>query len=344
MSGSVGKNGRTTSLMDADPTTLIPDGAPSAFHAGSCSALGEARICACGCGGVIEKAASMSMSRFRKVRFIRGHNATKPEDAPRSCACGCGGTLVRNQGVSRPKFRKQRYIKGHEYGDEERMGKIASGLKAAHDRGAFVDGCKKRREKTLADRPKCKCGCGKPVRKSGALYAPGCFDATTPENQAKAREARDWNKLSPEYSERMASKIKTWKETGKLDDIRRKAGNATGMLDHLAAKVWIMRDPYGHPHKFSNLAEWARQNAFRFVDDRPESKTPFWKRIAGGLSELLSKDGKSCSYRGWTAVSKLELDAGGADLLGRDYFMQNAGGMARELAAQKPESTTDLNG
>jgi hypothetical protein len=38
----------------------------------------------------------------------------------------------------------------------------------------------------------------------------------------------------------------------------------------------------------------------------------------------LKKDGRSCSYRGWTAVSKLELDAGGMDLLGRDYFQQNA--------------------
>lgn len=121
----------------------------------------------------------------------------------------------------------------------------------------------------------------------------------------------------------MAEKMKTWKESGKLDDIRRKAGNAEGMLDHLSAKVWIIRDPFGNIFKFSNLSEWARQNEHRFVDDRPESKAPFWKRIAGGFCDLLKKDGKSCSYRGWTAVSNLELDNGGRDLLGRDYFMQN---------------------
>ena len=304
--------------MSTDPTTDS-----TALPRTPCSALGDARLCACGCGGVIEKAASMSASRFKKIRYIHGHNTAKPEGEIRHCACGCGEVLVRPRGTSHSHFQRQRYIKGHQYGQPEIVEKVAAGLKAAHERGAFYDGCKKRREKTLSNRPRCQCGCGKPVRAAQAKYAKGCFDATTPENQAKAVAARDMEKLKAESSVRMAGNMKSWKESGKLDDIRRKAGNATGMLDHLAAKVWIMRDPYGNPHKFSNLAEWARQNAFRFVDDRPESKAPFWKRIAGGLSELLSKDGKSCSYRGWTAVSKLELDAGGADLLGRDYFMHN---------------------
>jgi hypothetical protein len=252
---------------------------------------------------------------------------TPPTQSPaanaRFCACGCGGKLVKPDRTSESHFANQRYLKGHHFRLPEVAAKVSAGMMAAHKRGAFVDGCAKRRQKTLDARPRCKCGCGKPVGRSGALYAHGCFDATAPDNQAKAREARDWKKLSPAYSDRLASKMKAWKESGKLDEIRRKAGNACGMRDHLAAKVWLIRDPYGNPHKFSNLMEWARQNQWRFVDDRPESRMPFWRRIAGGIVDLLKKNGRSCSYRGWTAISKLELDGGGADLLGRDYFAQS---------------------
>ena len=38
-----------------------------------------------------------------------------------------------------------------------------------------------------------------------------------------------------------------------------------------------------------------------------------------------------------------QIDGGLIDAM-RELFPENAGGMARELAAQKPESTTDLNG
>src|SRR6478736_6641573 len=242
----------------------------------------------------------------------------------RFCACGCGGELVRPTSTSAAKFKKQRYIKGHHYGQEEVEQKKSEGIMKAHERGAFVEGCKARKAKTMENRPRCKCGCGQPVRAARALYARGCFDATTPENQAKARAARDMEKLKAGNSVRLAAQMKEWKDSGKLDEIRRKAGNAMGQLDHIGAKVWIIRDTYGRIYKFSNMMEWARKNEHLFEDDRPESKAPFWKRIAEGIYSLLDDDGRSCSYRGWTAVSKLELDAGGADLLGRDYFMQNA--------------------
>jgi hypothetical protein len=144
----------------------------------------------------------------------------------------------------------------------------------------------------------------------------------TPERMDVIREMRNMEKLRPIFSDAMKKQTEKWKKSGALEEIRRKAGNAVGMPDHLAAKAWIIRDPYGNTFQFSNLMEWARQNQHRFHDDRPESRAPFWKRIAGGISDLLNKKGRSCSYRGWTAVSKLELAAGGRDLLGRDYFLQ----------------------
>lgn len=235
----------------------------------------------------------------------------------RLCACGCGGELVKPEGTSMSNFLRQRYLKGHQYGHQEFQSKRARSIKEAHARGDFAEGCAKRREKTLEARPLCKCGCGQPVGAARAMYARGCFDATTPENRARALAARDMENLKKDNSVRLATNIKKWKASGELDGIRRKGGIAKGMPDHLCAKVWIFRDPSGKTHRFSNLYEWARRNESLFEDDHPESKEPFWLRIARGLSGLLKTNGRSCSYKGWTAVSKLELEEGGEDLLRR---------------------------
>ena len=277
------------------------------------------RLCACGCGGEVVKSKFMPMTRFRRIRYIQGHGSRKPDGPARLCACGCGGVIIRPKGKSHAKYEAQQYIQGHHFRVAEVARKVSSSLSAAHKRGAFRESVKTRVEKTLSNRPRCKCGCGKPVRAAGAKYAKGCFDATTPENRAIALAARDWGKLSPKYSKRMKTMVKEWRDSGRLEDIKRKAKTLRGLSDHVAANVWIVRDPCGVPYKFSNLSEWARQNEWRFVDDRPHSKLPLWKRIAGGFVDLLKANGRSCSYRGWTAISKLEVNAGGSDLLHRNY-------------------------
>lgn len=132
------------------------------------------------------------------------------------------------------------------------------------------------------------------------------------------RLRRDATKLKARGAEILQRLNAEWKAAGTMDAMRRKAKTAKGMPDHLAAKAWIVRDPQGRPHQFRNLAEWARQNQHLFEDDRPTSKTPFWLRISGGITDLFKSNGRVCSYRGWTAVSKLELYLLGRDLLGRD--------------------------
>jgi hypothetical protein len=164
---------------------------------------------------------------------------------------------------------------------QERIAKQAALMVEAHKRGAFKESYAKQKKETLARRPLCKCGCGKPVKKAESIYA--SYECV------------------PKYSA-----------------ARRKCRCAAGMPDHIFAKEWIFRGPFGKVYKFSNLTEWARQNEWRFEDDRPESKMSFCRRIASGLSSLLAADGLACSYRGWTAVSKLELEDGGKDLLERN--------------------------
>jgi len=270
------------------------------------------------------KPGCISENRFRKIRFLRGHNGRKKETAKRQCACGCGELLVRRHGTSHASFKEQKYIKGHHYGSPEVIKKVSKGLKDAHERGCFDDGYQKRRSRTLDGRPKCKCGCGRPVRAAQAKYAKGCFDATTPENQAKARAAIDMEKLKAENSVRLTDNMKKWKASGEINEMRTKAKTAKGMLDHLSAKVWVVRDPFGEAHVFSNLSEWARNNTHRFEDDRPDSVSTFHRRIAGGIRDLIKKNGRSCSYKGWTIISRMELDSGGRDLLGRQYFEPNS--------------------
>ena len=198
-------------------------------------------------------------------------------------------------------------------------------MKKAHDRGAFAASYEARKAKTLSNRPRCKCGCGKPVSKSKALYAKGCFDAMDEENRTKALKKRDWEKLSPQYAKRMSAKVMEWKKTGQYQEIRRTAKLARGMPDHLAAKQWVVRNPYGKLYSFPNLNEWARQHEHLFKDTRPDSKQPFWLRISGGIGAVLAKRGKSCSYKGWVAVSKRELvEEAGYDLLQRDRAAPDA--------------------
>jgi len=96
-------------------------------------------------------------------------------DITRLCACGCGQELVKSAGTTRAQFLRQRYLKDHHYGHQECQSKRAQSIKEAHARGAFAAGHIRRREKTLASRPRCECGCGKPVSAKG-VYASGCVD------------------------------------------------------------------------------------------------------------------------------------------------------------------------
>jgi hypothetical protein len=132
---------------------------------------------------------------------------------------------------------------------------------------------------------------------------------------------RDIEALRPMWSKHMSDIVKGWKESGHYDAIRRKAGIAKGMLDHLAAKHWVISDPCGTRYEVDNMTEWARQHEHLFEDDRQDSGAPFYKRIAAGFSQMVSKRGKSCSYRGWVTVSNSELVRGEGDLLQRSQCL-----------------------
>ena len=110
---------------------------------------------------------------------------------------------------------------------------------------------------------------------------------------------------------RMRANMKNWAASGKLDAMKLKGKTAKGLLDHMAAKRWVVCDPWGKPFAFDNLREWARQNKGLFVDSHPEAKLPQELRIATGISSLLCKHEKSnaaSSYRGWVGISKADLE------------------------------------
>jgi hypothetical protein len=246
-------------------------------------------------------------------------NSKTMNDKP--CKCGCGEIAGKQS-----HYLRGHAVRGRKY-SKERVAKTAAGIAEAHKRGAFLEGHAKRKKETLARRPLCKCGCGKPVKKAAGIYASvECIPLgmNSAERMNALREMRDMEKFRPEQSKRMIEQHKRWVGTEEYEDMRRECRTARGMPDHIAAKAWIIRDPFGKVYKFSNCREWARQNEWRFEDDRPESKRPFWNRISNGFSDLLKATGRSCSYRGWTAVSKLELEDDGKDLLERKAHTGNA--------------------
>lgn len=260
------------------------------------------------------------------------------------CKCGCGKMVKPGRQYAKGCYDPGAAHRGKKHSEEWRA-KQAEGVKRAYREGKMQHAVNQtpefieKRIRKLRGRKRAESVCKATAAGVRKAWAEGKYHTVvvingrkqnisrvgaTPEHMEAIRKKRDIEKCNADNAKRMKVQMDEWKASGKLGTIRRKAGNAAGMLDHLAAKVWIIRDPYGNTHKFSNLAEWARQNEHRFVDDRPESRASFCRRISGGIVSLLKKDGRSCSYRGWTAVSKLELDAGGRDLLGRDYFQQNS--------------------
>lgn len=276
-----------------------------------------------------KRAESMRRAWINGTGKLNGKKRQKQQ----RCKCGCGKLARIGRLYAKGCFDPGAAHRGKTRSTEWKA-KQSLGLKRAYAEGKMQHAVNQtsefieKRVKSLRGRKLSKESCraiGEAVRKAWkkGKYNTGNVGATRDQMTA-IRGKRDMEKLKAENSERLKSKIKEWKQMGSLNEVRRKAGNAVGMLDHISAKVWLIRDPYGNPHTFSNLREWARNNTWRFDDDRPESKAPFWQRIASGIVHLLDAKGRSASYRGWTAVSKLELDAGGADLLGRDYFQQEA--------------------
>lgn len=243
-------------------------------------------LCACGCGAVVTPD-----ERGRARRFIRNHHRTGIKDSPET-------VCKRVEAVKRA------------WADPSKM------VAVRHQSPELVERrmCKIRGRKIPAERV------ARQREAVKAAWAAGKYDGKcggSAEHMASIRRFIDMDKFRADQSKLMASRMKEWKESGQLDEIRRKAGNATGMPDHMCAKAWTIRDPRGVLFSFSNLSEWARQHAHLFEDCAPASRQPHWRRIAGGIGELLTK-GRSCSYRGWVAVSKSELETGAPDLLARD--------------------------
>ena len=244
------------------------------------------------------------------------------------CKCGCGEIASKWS-----HYLRGHAVRGRKY-SRERVAKQSAGMVEAHKRGAFLEGNEKRkktmakrRKERLASLPLCKCGCGKQVKKASRIYATRKCSTRfkhSAEHMNLMSKMRDMEKFGTVHSKWMTERHKRWAGTEEYEAMRRECRTARGMPDHVSAKLWIIRDPFGNTHKFSNLAEWARQNEWRFEDDRPESKTPFARRIADGIGSVLYANGRKCSYRGWTAVSKLELEDDGKDLLERKAHTGNA--------------------
>jgi hypothetical protein len=284
----------------------------------------------------IETKQKMAESMRRAWAESKGKLSNHPRRESKLCACGCGGHTTKgrkwihghtSRGKKRTTEHKQRMsvgmkqawanpskfvsmrtqspeliakraaaIRGKQRTPEQRQ-EIAARVHRAWQEGKFS------RPETVAKRL--------------AVLASRTPSGCSATRMDEIRAMRDLDKLRPMWSSRMSAQIQHWKDSGQLAEIRRKSRNLKGMPNHLSAKRWLIRDPAGNLHRFSNLSEWVRRHIHLFEDKRPWSKLQFELRVARGLSDLLS-DGRSCSYLGWVAVSKSEmLDDGGVDPLER---------------------------
>ncbi len=154
--------------------------------------------------------------------------------------------------------------------------------------------------KPMPDPHLCACGCGRMVypncKKVLAKYLRGhAFRGTTASNH-----------------------VGVAKRVAKLRGTHGHGRGERGRLDHTNALFWVIRDPLGKTYEFSNLAEWARRNTVLFHDYKPESRSPFWRRIAAGVSMMAGAKDPRGSYYGWILVSVKEAQDDSKDLMGRD--------------------------
>ena len=247
--------------------------------------------------------------------------------SPTLCACGCGQPVTPDD-----RGRSRLYLRNHHFKGKTQspkwVAKKVAGMKRAWADPSKLQTMRHQSPELVEKRAAAMRGRKLTPERVAEIksdlknaWKAGKFSGLTgasAEQMAKIIKMRDMPKLCAENSVRLTAKMKEWKESGRLDEIRRKAGNAKGMPDHIAAKHWTIRDPNGLTHEFSNLGEWARRHEHLFEDCAPASKLPHWLRISGGIGDLLNAKGRSCSYRGWVAVSKTELEEGAPDPLARD--------------------------
>ena len=243
------------------------------------------------------------------------------------CACGCGAVLTPDD-----QGRVRRFVRGHHKIGVKHSAETRAKLSAIAKRAwadpniyiAFRDQSPEMVEKRAAKLRGRKHSPERIEQKRARVKADwqaGKYDGLTgasADHMRRIGQLVDMKKLREINSVLMAKKMQEWKDSGQLEKIRLKARIATGMLDHLHAKCWTIRDPSGGTYSFSNLSEWARQHEHLFEDCAPASRHPHWRRIASGISQLLKVNGNSCSYRGWVAVSKSELENGAPDFLARE--------------------------
>ena len=102
---------------------------------------------------------------------------------------------------------------------------------------------------------------------------------------------------------RLKAMWKRAEKSGKKRQLCRQRRLLRGMLNHAAAKAWVLRSPEGEIYECRNLSEWARRNKRLFVDWYPSAKTSQPERIASGLRHLVSWCvPEGTTYQGWSVV------------------------------------------
>lgn len=155
--------------------------------------------------------------------------------------------------------------------------------------------------------------------------ASGAAKFRSPEVRAKAIDSMrktyalgNWKRKTPEEYSRIGklarSKVNPQnmlKANRKLGEARRGRRNPPGRSEigenHWHSKEWAFKSPAGVLYRFKNLSEFVRTHSDLFDPEDAEFKR-HRSRASHGLSTLYSKDGKNCSWKGWTAVAFEERD------------------------------------
>ena len=108
-----------------------------------------------------EKKAEANRKRSESMKKAwkegKGRFGGKPRRSKAKCKCGCGQLAEFDRLYAPGHYDPGAEQHGKKHSEEWSRNQ-AKGLRAAHKRGAFKEGHRKRRGRTLENRPRCACG------------------------------------------------------------------------------------------------------------------------------------------------------------------------------------------
>ena len=206
-----------------------------------------------------------------------------------TCHCGCGSAVGESS-----KGYQRRFLKGHKgFANIGRIMKPETREKLAA------------RLRKLPRNGVCKT-CGKPNPPRNGRVHKYCSVSCAAKARAGIPKSEVWKSKMKDKLPKLIAKMQpiAWAKC--------RGSHGFGLVKqdnpkHKNAKTYRIRSPLGDLYEVHNLQSWCRHNEDKFYRAGDENfQLPLYQRAHRGMTDL--KNGKACSWRGWTSVCVFDIE------------------------------------